>query len=222
MGSICVTVGEDLISGVDFNFRLNYKYTLNIAAGAGGTIDPSPGIHTFCEETEVTIEAIPDADYGFSHWSGDVPQGFENNNPITITLDSDKSITANFAITPTTETGGGDGGGKKGGCFIATAAYGSPLHPHLDILRDFRDTYLLPSKFGRVIVDFYYKYSPFVANLVAKYKVLRVVIRIHLMPLVAFSYLMLHFNTAVTTVFFVFIFALPVFLFVLIKKGERG
>jgi uncharacterized repeat protein (TIGR02543 family) len=288
-----VTVAEDLISGIDFNFKVNYKYALNIAAGAGGTIDPSPGTHTFCEETEVTIEAIPYADYGFSHWSGDIPQGYENDNPLTITVDSDKyikanfvqlkceltvssgtggttdpapgsytydtgtqvtiralpntgyqfsgwtgdasgttnpititmdsnkSITAIFTVTPTTETGGGDGGGKKGGCFIATAAYGSPLHAHLDILRDFRDTYLMPSKFGCVVVDLYYKYSPFVANLIAKYKILRIVIRIHLLPFVAFSYLMLHFNIAVTRVFFVFIFALSVFLFALIKKGKR-
>jgi len=286
VNATAVIVAEDLISGVDFNFRLNYKYTLNIAAGAGGTIEPSPGTHAFCEETEVTIEAIPYADYGFSHWSGDIPQGYENDNPltitvdsdkfitanfiqlkcvltidtgtggttnpepgshtydtgtqvsvralpnsgyqfsgwggdvsgttnpITITMDSDKSITATFTVTPATETGGG----KKGGCFIATAAYGSPLHPHLDILRDFRDTYLLPSKFGRLMVDLYYKYSPFVADLIAKYKVLRVVIRINLLPLVAFGYLMLHFNTAVTTVFLLFIFALLIILFALIKR----
>ena len=78
-------------------------------------------------------------------------------NPITITMDSDKSIAASFEAISTDE---GEAGPeeKTMPCFIATAAYGSPFHPHLDILRDFRDTYLIPSKFGRLLVKFYYSF----------------------------------------------------------------
>jgi hypothetical protein len=36
------------------------------------------------------------------------------------------------------------------GCFIATAAYGTSLHEDIDVLRDFRDEYLMTNQIGRV------------------------------------------------------------------------
>jgi len=105
-----------------------------------------------------------------------------------------------------------DGGGFKLPCFIATAAYGSPLHPHIDILRDFRDKYLMPNKIGRKLVGMYYKYSPFVANLIAKYKALKVIVRNQLIPLIVFSYSMIHFGPIITAIILFCIFSLPVFI----------
>lgn len=69
------------------------KQTLKIIAGLGGTTDPAPGTYTYNKGTKVTIRAIPDTNYRFIHW-GDDASG--TNNPITITMDSDKSIKANF------------------------------------------------------------------------------------------------------------------------------
>ncbi len=66
-----------------------------------------------------------------------------------------------------------DSSGENGLCFIATAAYGSPLHPCVKILRDFRDKYLMTSRLGRLLVDLYYKYSSFVADLITKHKFLK-------------------------------------------------
>jgi len=179
---------------------------LIIAAGSGGTTDPSPGTYTYDEGTEVAIRAIPNSGYTFSGWSGDASG---TTNPITITMDSDKSITASFTAV---STGDGDGDGKKGGCFIATAAYDSPLHPHVKILRDFRDKYLMPDKLGRVLVNLYYKYSPFVADLIAKHKILKIAVRFSLLPVIAFSYSMVNIGPIITVVLPVFIFALPIFL----------
>ncbi|MBC7660609.1 MAG: hypothetical protein H7249_13010 [Chitinophagaceae bacterium] len=45
-------------------------------------------------------------------------------------------------------------------CFIATAAYGSALDPHIDILRWFRDAYLLKTSLGKHLVQTYYRSSP--------------------------------------------------------------
>jgi len=180
------------------------QYTLTIAAGAGGTTNPSPGSYAHDTGTQITVTATPNSGYQFSGWSGDA-SGI--TNPITITMDEDKSITANFTQIPSDGGGGGDGdNGGGGGCFIATAAYGSPLHPHVDILRDFRDKYLLPNKFGRKLVNLYYKYSPFVAHLISEHKPLKVAAQINLMPLVIFSYLTIHFSP----IFTVFIFLLPI------------
>lgn len=56
---------------------------------------------------------------------------------------------------------------KKKGCFIATASMGSEMHPHVQFLREFRDSILLTSshkkKFEKVL-EFYYKFSPPVAE----------------------------------------------------------
>jgi uncharacterized repeat protein (TIGR02543 family) len=191
------------------------KFILTILAAAGGTTNPSPGTYTYDPGTQVSITANPNSGYEFSDWSGDAT-GTEN--PITITMNLNKSITANFTAIPSGDTGDGDGDGKKGGCFIATAAYSSPLHPHVNILRDFRDTYLMPNKLGRKLVYFYYKYSPFVADISAKHKALKFAVRINLLPLVAFSYSMVHFGPIITSVIIVFIFMLPLFLMVFWRK----
>ena len=115
--AFAITVGEGLISGIDFYFGITPLYTLTITAGRGGITDPSFGAHSYCEGTEVTMRAIPNRGYTFSAWTGDVPSGHQNDNPLTITMDSNKSIKANFAKIQT------DGGekGKGGGCFIATS-----------------------------------------------------------------------------------------------------
>ena len=185
-------------------------YTLTLSANAGGTTNPVPGTYTYDDGgTEVTIEAIPDSGYTFSGWSGDASG---TNSSITIAMDSDKSITASFAKEEEE---------KKGRCFIATAAYGSPLHPYVKIFRDFRDRYLRSSKLGCKLVDLYYKYSPFAAELITKHKVLKVAFRINILPLVAFSYAMLHFGPAITAVMLVFIFMLPIFLISFFRRKLR-
>lgn len=77
-------------------------------------------------------------------------------------------------------------------CFIATASYGSVFHPMVEILRDFRDSYLLQVEPGRKFVDFYYAVSPPVADLIASRAWMRFIVRLLLLPFVGFSWLALH------------------------------
>jgi hypothetical protein len=81
---------------------------------------------------------------------------------------------------------GGSGGGG-GGCFIATAAYGDYDHPNVQILREFRDRYLLTNCMGRIFVDTYYRYSPTLARLAANSKSIQAVARLNLMPVIGMS-----------------------------------
>jgi hypothetical protein len=78
------------------------------------------------------------------------------------------------------------GGGSKSGCFIATAAYGSYLDPHVKILRNFRDEVLLKSRLGTAFVTFYYKHSPPIADYIAQHETLRTIFRLLLTPVILF------------------------------------
>jgi hypothetical protein len=69
-----------------------------------------------------------------------------------------------------------------GGCFIATAAYGTPLATEINELRDFRDTYLLSTPLGAAFVDTYYRFSPPVADTIAQNETLRKIVRVALTP----------------------------------------
>ncbi len=51
-------------------------------------------------------------------------------------------------------------------CFIATAAYGTPLHKDIDVLRDFRDEYMMSNLAGRAFVEIYYTLSPPIADVI--------------------------------------------------------
>ncbi len=72
-------------------------------------------------------------------------------------------------------------------CFIATAAFGSPLHPYVEILRELRDRYFLTNPAGRVVISLYYFYSPPIAETIAKYPVLKDIVKICLIPAILFS-----------------------------------
>ena len=61
----------------------------------------------------------------------------------------------------------------KSGCFIATAAFGSPYVPEVEFLRSFRDTVLLKSWPGRAFVRFYYRVSPPLADVIVHSSLLR-------------------------------------------------
>ena len=77
------------------------------------------------------------------------------------------------------------GGGVH--CFIATAAYGSPMATDVRYLRAFRDQYLLTNKFGQWFVEQYYRLSPPLADELRAHDGWRAVVRIALSPLVALS-----------------------------------
>jgi len=69
--------------------------------------------------------------------------------------------------------------GAGGNCFIATAAFGSPLAKEVIVLKEFRDRYLLKSEPGRNFVDFYYHSSPPLAKFIKHKPLIRAFLRYH-------------------------------------------
>ena len=70
------------------------NYKLNITATEGGTTDPAPGQHYFGSGRDISVQAIADLHYRLEKWSGSGYSG--EANPLTVTMDADKSITAHF------------------------------------------------------------------------------------------------------------------------------
>jgi len=81
----------------------------------------------------------------------------------------------------------GGGGGGGGGCFIATAAYGSRMEKEARAFENVRDEYLLTTELGRAFVSTYYKYSPLLADWIAKHPTMRKMVRIGLYPVLVVS-----------------------------------
>jgi endonuclease YncB( thermonuclease family) len=85
-------------------------------------------------------------------------------------------------------------------CFIATAAYGSPVNPYVKILRKFRDKHLLTHKIGRELVRIYYSYSPVIAGYISKHDSLKVITRLSLLPVIGLSWVILKFGPETTII----------------------
>lgn len=110
----------------------------------------------------------------------------------------DSNVSYYYRITTTSNVGKSDSTeiitippfsiseGSNKFCFIATASYGTNFHPHIDVLRDFRDRVLMKYSAGRMFVKVYYRYSPKIADVIKKYFLLRVMCLMFIVPLVYF------------------------------------
>jgi len=94
-----LTITMDSNKTLTANFATN-KYTLivNINPSGSGSVTKNPDQPLYDHGATVQLTANPSSGWYFVGWSGDVPSGHENDNPLTITMDSNKTLTANFAI----------------------------------------------------------------------------------------------------------------------------
>ena len=82
------------------------------------------------------------------------------------------------------------GTANKKGCFIATAALDSEIHPHVQFLREYRDKVLLKSSHKKQfeeILDWYYRYSPHVAEAMNRDRNLKHVMKYMIVYPIVFS-----------------------------------
>jgi hypothetical protein len=95
------------------------------------------------------------------------------------------------AVQPISVGGFGNVVPGGGACFIATAAYGYYSAPQVQILRDFRDRYLLTNAPGRAFVAWYYRYGPIGAAFINAHPWTKPLVRLLLLPLLAGAMIML-------------------------------
>jgi hypothetical protein len=78
--------------GVD-NITASQTFNLNVNSVGNGNVTLDPAGATYSGGTDVELTAVPDTGWGFSGWSGDLSG---SDNPESISMDSDKTVTATF------------------------------------------------------------------------------------------------------------------------------
>jgi uncharacterized repeat protein (TIGR02543 family) len=106
---------------------LSSTYNLTTSVQGQGSIEVSPDASPYDDGTEVTLTATPSGGHTFTGWSGNASG---TDNPLTVTMNGSKNITAIFSSSGDDGDGdgdgdgdsGGSGGGGGGGCFISSIA----------------------------------------------------------------------------------------------------
>jgi len=101
--------------------------------------------------------------------NGNTPAGSSSGSP------SGPSIATGAPVAPNN---------VRGGCFIATAAYGSSQAYEVEVLRRFRDEHLVGTRLGDRLVAAYYAVSPPIAAFIAPRAPLRALVRGGLEPII--------------------------------------
>jgi alpha-tubulin suppressor-like RCC1 family protein len=155
-----------------------------------GTAEGNYGLTGYSRHdgTEVSFVAsdIPVTPEAVHCYTFDWDALYRGEEGVTVQIDSDGDGIFERTITSDSELTG-DEFIPRSGCFIATAAYGTPMAEEIQVLREFRDEYLLTNLVGQAFVDFYYRVSPPIADLITNHPSLKPIARAALMPAIAMS-----------------------------------
>lgn len=176
-GTIRFTVPQSMRGISKYELRLSRQEIVDDASFAAGVeakrnqvesealtipTDAAPG-----ETVEVHFgQLVPSADYFVGLRAYD---SCESNNTTAV---------ASFSTTEVNYT-------TVEPCFIATAAFGSPLASEIGVLRRFRDRHLMNNAVGRAFVDFYYTHGPAWADAIRQDEESRATVRALLSPVVS-------------------------------------
>jgi len=115
-----VTITMDSNKSVTAYFVQYYTLTTSVSPAGSGSVSPSSG--TYLSGTNVSLTATPASGWRFDHWGGNASG---TSNPITITMNSNKSVTAYFVQLnrpPTAPTSLSLNSPKVGEALTATAS----------------------------------------------------------------------------------------------------
>ncbi|MCM8796958.1 MAG: InlB B-repeat-containing protein [Candidatus Omnitrophica bacterium] len=93
--------GNDLVVTIEIYPPPTYTLTTSVSPSAGGSISWSPQAASYTSGDRVSLTASPANGYNFTGWSGDVSG---TSNPISVYMNYNKTVTANFALRTYTLT----------------------------------------------------------------------------------------------------------------------
>jgi hypothetical protein len=90
---------------VTANFsQSQYTLIVNISPSGTGTVSKNPDKSTYVYGDQVTLTATANSGYAFGNWTGDITGA---TNPVTLTVNSNKTVTASFSTPSVLAPNGG-------------------------------------------------------------------------------------------------------------------
>ncbi len=190
--NIQTKINIDFINPFTQKIQVHIDYTVAVSKDGETIFGPTNLIHTSEGSVKIPIpfrgEGVYSMDVGVEGIlfqpiphetvSFDIIVGEANAQPVTLP-DNEQ---------PTNE--------ENGGCLIATATFGSELAPQVQQLRELRDNKILKTSSGMAFMtgfnQFYYLFSPTVADMEREQPILKEVMKITLTPMLSSLSLLNH------------------------------
>lgn len=177
----------DFINPQTKKVQEHIDYRITVSKDGKDVFGPIPLTHTSVGSVKIPVEFVDDGVYS-------VEFGIEGIlfQPIPLEKVSfDIVVGEDVQPTPIPED-------KNGGCLIATAAFGSELSPQVQQLRELRDNTVLNTKSGMAFMttfnQFYYSFSPTIADFEREQPVFKEAVKITLTPMLASLSMLNHVN----------------------------
>jgi len=191
---IVLTVGV----GADFSISAEPS-TLSITVGSGGTSTIRVNsISNFNSQVRLELSSVPSGisaslnpvlvipqanGFAISILTVNVPAGAAGGSYMLLVTGTSGGLSRAATVTLNV----------RSGCLIATSTYESELSPEVQFLRGFRDRDVLAtfagSQFMAIFNQFYYSFSPSVAQSISENEILRAVMKMLLYPLIGILHL---------------------------------
>ena len=165
------------INPMSNKIQQHIDYTIKVVKDGENIFGPIPLTHTSVGEVKIPIEFTESGEHTvIIDMEGILFQPIPLETTIfTINVGEEKTIPTESEST------------EGGGCLIATAAYGSEMAPQVQFLREIRDNTVLQTQSGISFMtafnQFYYSFSPAVADYERENPVFKEVVKVGLTPL---------------------------------------
>ena len=187
--------GQETKLNIDFinpqtkKIQEHIDYTITVSKDGESIFGPIPLTHTSIGSVKIPIPFVDEGIYS-------VELGIEGIlfQPIPLEkISSDVAVGESYAQPTEIPKDNNDNG-----CLIATAAFGSELSPQVQQLRELRDNTILNTESGMTFMttfnQFYYSFSPTVADLEREHPIFKEVVKITLTPMLTSLSILNHVN----------------------------